>query len=140
MNRQDFPPEGTSPESFEKLFEEMNDLLQFTLENIDRPPQRIPKDIEKRLAELEQSVDEFCESNEKFIQRSIEAGHGRTNTNHLTPSERQQLARSQGLTAQANAKIEDLSKNRSDEPKAIENETDRRKHFKRITRNQSWKI
>src|SRR5215203_4610058 len=65
----DDPNEHKEDIEFLKIFEEMNNLAQFVLDNADKEiPGILPKNLDEQLKKLEQDVDEFCRVNEALLE------------------------------------------------------------------------
>ncbi len=141
---------GQEPKSFEQLFEEMNDLLDFVIQKIESPDpelvkkfDQVPADLGQKFAKLENDVNAFIQLNAETIEK--ESALGKINAtgslDHLTKRELKCLERSKKLVKKA----EEIQKTIPKEPlpistKVQDAEKDHKKHFKRIRRGQTWKL
>ncbi len=108
-------PKPDDPDAFARLFEEMADILQNTLENTELPfVDELPKDLEAKLAQLEHDVDAFCDLNASLIEEAHQRGEGTVNLEHLTRHERKILERTNKLIKEAEEKQVELSKVKPD--------------------------
>jgi hypothetical protein len=108
-------PKPDDPDAFARLFEEMADILQNTLENTEMSfGDELPKDLEAKLAQLEHDVDAFCELNASLIEEANMRGEGTIDLEHLTRHERRVLERTNKLIIEAEEKQIEFSKVKPD--------------------------
>jgi hypothetical protein len=131
------PNNTNDTEAFERIFEQFADLLEFTVQNMDKPiPDNLPKNLEEKLVALEKDVNAFCELNNQLIERSKILGHGTSDTSHLTKRERRVIERSERLIKEAEEKLSLAEISEPEPKKGFVDPKERRKHVKRITRKK----
>lgn len=133
------PSEG----DFARIFEEMVDLLKFTVDNSDSKVVPIlPKDIEDKLAKLESDIEDFCELN-----KAIAAAKGDSLLEKVDPlegmslHERMVYERSEELLLEAEEKrklIEVELENAKASGKDFDTPEMRKKKFKRFGIRTKW--
>jgi len=130
-------PNPNDSEAFERIFEQFADLLEFTVQNMDRPiPENLPKDLESKLLALESDVKAFCDLNEQLVERCKILGYGTPDTSHLTRREKRCIERSEKLIKEAEEKMILSVEPEPGMKKDFETPKERRKHVKRITRKK----
>lgn len=146
----------------ERLLEEVVDLLQFTVENADKPikPGRLPRDIFAKIEKLESQVQTFCDLNDSLIAKFNKDTSFYIDPNpsteekmeNLTKQEQRVIERTKMLTKLIEEKKEFLRsweeqfKDKGEspvEPPKIEDTKNpiisRKKQFKRVGGNKNWK-
>lgn len=130
-------PKENEAEAFELIFEQFADLLEFAVENMDKPlPANLPKNLEEKLSALEKDVNDFCELNEQLVERSKLLGYGTSDTSHLTKRERHCVDRSKNLIKTVEDRLKDAEILPESIKKQFADANERRKHMKRITRKR----
>ncbi len=143
QNPDEDPSVSKANDDFMHLFDEMNDLLQFALDNSDSTVKGIlPKNLEDQLTKLEHDVDEFCRLNEAIINKKDKPLIDPLLT--MTRRERAIYDRSKNLTAKAEEKVEVIKQflNSFSSRGAINKELtpeQRKKKFKGFGTRDKWK-
>jgi len=137
------PEEALSEENLEfiHLFEQMADLLQFTLENSEKSIKvPLPKVLEDQLVQLERNVDTFCKLNNAVItDYKKPAIDPRLN---MTKRELEVYDRSKSLVVQAEEKIaviKNFLRTASAKGQIETTPEEKKKHFKRYGQREKWK-
>lgn len=136
--------DGSSKENseFEKIFEALTDILQYTVENMDQPMMgAIPDDLELRLSNLEKDIHLFCAANKILNEQNPKA----SSIDHLTKSERRSLERSQKLLREGEEKLAEANKKEGQvsaekiPKKKISSKEAHKKQYRRMGGNKNWK-
>lgn len=135
---------------FAEIFEEMVDLMQFAIQSsVEDVKGPLPRDLEEKLAKLENDVDIFCRLNEQIVNSNKilnqSPDHPQDALSGMSRRERTIYERSQDLAPKVSEKIELLKKHLkeladkgvSSEP-PISNE-ERKKRYKRFGMREKWK-
>lgn len=132
-------PEEAQKE-FERLFGELVDLLQVTVDSMELAPAQLPSELPDKILELERQVLAFQSMGSELREEmeraeAIELKEGEYSK--LTIQEQALIERSQAILKEAEEKQKNLPQ---DVPPQIEQTDDdekhRRKHFKRIGRKK----
>lgn len=132
--------ESQSPEeaqaAFEHLFDEVIDLLQMTVDNIALNQNSVPKGLEERLSQIEKEVALFQDLG-KSLGHDPERSKDEQGKPKLTRRERSSIERGEKvIKAAEKAKSELPQEPPSKGPSDIDDDIDRRKHFKRLGRKR----
>lgn len=121
--------------AFEHLFDEMIDLLQMTVDNIQQNPGSVPEGLEKKISQLEKDVAQFQE-----IGNSLAPDPDRVKDEQGNPKlsrrERSSMERSKKVIEAAEQAKLKLPKRPPEGPKDINDDKERKKHFKRLGRKK----
>lgn len=130
-------PAPDDPEAFARLFEEMADLLQTTLEHADTPfTKDLPIELEGKLSQLERDVEAFCALNASIVEETKMRGETAHNLDHLTKQERRILERTNKLVKEAEKKQKELAEVKFDPSLLGGKGGGRKKFLKRVNRKK----
>lgn len=126
-------PEEAQKE-FERLFAELVDVLQTTVDNMEQTPERLPEDLEAKLADLEKQVAHFQALGASIAENS-EPTPKQIDLSKLTIQELACVERSEQLLKEA-AEKQKLFPQEPSPQTEFNDEKERRKHFKRLGRKK----
>lgn len=125
-------PEEAQKE-FERLFAELVDVLQMTVDGMDKSENNLPRDLDARLSSLEQQVAQF-----QAIHADVaKVGLGeKVNLDHTTLQEQACIERSKDLMKDADEKLKNFAAEGDASKNEITDEKERKRHFKRLGRKK----
>jgi hypothetical protein len=115
--------------AFEHLFDEVIDLLQMTVDNIEKNTGSVPEGLEKKISQLENDFAQFHEIGNSLI--PDEQGNTK-----LSRQERSSIERSKKVIEAAEQAKLKLPKRPPEGPTDISDDKERKKHFKRLGRKK----
>ena len=121
--------------AFEHLFDEMIDLLQMTVDNIEQNATFMPEGLEKKISQLEKDVAQFQELGNS-LSADPERAKDEQGNPKLSRRERSSIERSKKVIEAAEEAKLKLPQRPSEGPKDINDDKDRKKHFKRLGRKK----
>jgi len=141
--------------SFERLLEQLVDLMQYTVDNADKPIKKpLPEDFLSRLDQIEKQVELFCQFNKAFIDNIQESNlmgdEADPSAEIYTKSEKRILERAEQLKKEAQIKFDALRQRELDaiargqgpekqSSKKKDETKERKKKFKRTGFDTKWK-
>lgn len=121
--------------AFEHLFDEMIDLLQMTVDNMEQIPSDMPEGLEKKIAQLEKDVAHFQELGNS-LSADPEKEKGEQGNPKLSRRERSSIERSKKVIEAAEEATLKLPQRPPEGPTDINDDKERKKHFKRLGRKK----
>lgn len=110
-------PMGINPNPFDKLLDQIAQMLQFAYDNADKPiPAQKSGEIEAKIASLEKQMEELKKLNQKFLEGSgvndyvFQTMLSDKKAETISGEHRDILQRAQDLKAEAQAASKDLLK------------------------------
>ena len=126
---------------FVHLFEEMADLLQYSLENAEgniKVP--LPKNLETQMAKLENDIDEFCRINAAIVAKQEKSVQSPLD---MPKREKEVFDRSKNLVSKAEEKIaalKDFLQTAASQGMDVESSPEQlKKQFKKFSLREKWK-
>lgn len=119
-------------QEFERLFAEVVDLLQTTVDNISRCSGPPPRELETQIAELEAQIAAFQAMSANLITTSEE--FKQTAQSELVPTIQEQasIERSLSLLEEAEQQLKNFPQEPPQDAEEFHDEKERRKRFKRM--------
>lgn len=129
------PTPEEAQKEFESLFAELVDVLQATVDNIDKAPEHLPEGLESKLAEIEKQVTYFQALGQMLVDNNQDGESKIQEKQSLSLQEQVCIERSEALKKEAAERLKEFPQ-APPQQEEIHDNKERRKHFKRLGRNR----